>query len=63
MKIEDKISMYLKVNEENEGTYKEFFNKMLDKFGVSSPEELDDDEKKDFYDQIDAGWTAKKETD
>ena len=46
------------VNEESElqKKYKEFYAKMLDKFGVKSPGELDDDKKKEFYDAIEKGW-------
>ena len=46
-----------------EGTYDEFFQSALKKFGVSSPEDLDDEEKVKFFDYVDANWTAKKETD
>ncbi len=43
--------------------YQAFFNKKLKKYGVKSPEELDDDEKKKFYDEIDAEWEGDNETD
>ena len=46
-----------------EGTYDAFFKSALEKFGVSSPEELSDDSKVKFFDYVDANWTAKKETD
>ena len=46
-----------------EGTYEDFFQSALKKFGVSSPEDLDDEEKVKFFDYVDANWTAKKETD
>ena len=46
-----------------EGTYDAFFKSALEKFGVSSPEELSDDAKVKFFDYVDANWTAKKETD
>ena len=36
---------------------------MLAKFGVDSPEELDDDKKKEFFDAIDAGWESDDEED
>jgi hypothetical protein len=36
---------------------------MLKKYGVSSPAELDDEKKKKFFDDVDKGWQAKKETD
>ena len=45
-------------NEESElqKKYKEFYQKMLDKFGVKSPGGLDDDKKKEFYAAIEKGW-------
>ena len=46
-----------------EGTYEDFFQSALKKFGVSSPEDLDDEAKIKFFDYVDANWTAKKETD
>ena len=41
--------------------YKKFFNAALKKFKVSSPAELKGDQKKKFYDYIDAGWEADNE--
>ena len=35
--------------------------KALKKFGVSSPTELDDAKKKEFFDYVDKNWTGKKE--
>ena len=46
-----------------EGTYEDFFQSALKKFGVSSPEDLGEEEKVKFFDYVDANWTAKKETD
>lgn len=59
MKIENKIDMYLK--KMNEESYEEYFKKMLDKFGVSDPGELDDDKKKEFFAAVDAGYKSKDE--
>ena len=36
--------------------YKEFYDKMLNKFGVKSPGEMDDDKKKEFFNAIEKGW-------
>jgi hypothetical protein len=36
---------------------------MLEKFGVSSPAELEGDKKKEFFDAVDKGWKGKKEND
>ena len=41
--------------------YKKFFDAALKKFKVSSPAELEGDQKKKFYDYIDAGWEADNE--
>ena len=43
--------------------YKAFFQKALKKWGVSSPDEIKDDDKKEFYDYVDRNWKADKETD
>ena len=43
--------------------YQKFFNAALKKFGVSSPDELDDDKKKDFYNYVDANWKGDNESD
>jgi len=43
--------------------YQEFFEKMLKKHGVNSPDELEGDAKKKFFDEVDKGWKGKKETD
>ena len=42
--------------------YQQFFEKMLKKYGVKSPQELDDETKKKFYNEIENGWTAKDES-
>ena len=41
--------------------YKKFFNAALKKFKVNSPAELKGDDKKKFYDYIDANWDADNE--
>ena len=41
--------------------YQKFFNKALAKFGVDSPAELKDDEKKKFYDYVDKNWKGDHE--
>ena len=41
--------------------YKKFFDAALKKFKVSSPAELKGDQKKKFYDYIDAGWEGDNE--
>ena len=43
--------------------YQKFFRGALKKFGVSEPDKLPDEKKKEFYNYIDANWAADKETD
>lgn len=43
--------------------YKEYFAKMLKKYKVDAPDDLSDEDKKKFFDEVDAGWKADKETD
>lgn len=47
----------------SEDAYKEFFKKMLNKYGVKTPSELSDDKKKAFFNAVDKGWKANKESD
>ena len=44
-----------------EGEYEEFFQKAMKKFGISSPDELDDDKKKEFFNYVDDNFSAKNE--
>jgi|TARA_R110000824_G_scaffold352160_1_gene539226 hypothetical protein len=43
--------------------YQKFFNAALKKYGVSSPDDLKDEKKKDFYNYIDANWKGDNEND
>ena len=43
--------------------YKAFFNKTLKKYGVNEPDKLSADDKKKFFDEIDAGWEGDSEED
>ena len=43
--------------------YKAFFQKALKKWGVTSPDKIKDEDKKEFYDYVDRNWKADKETD
>lgn len=57
------MSEYNDLNEDDKAAYKAFFNKTLKQYGATSPSQLDDEKKKEFFDKIDKGWKAKKETD
>jgi len=67
MKIDVSFSEFMKmslgVNEANKGEYDDYFKKKLKKYGVKSPASLSKDDKKKFYDEVDAGWDAENETD
>jgi len=41
--------------------YDAFMKKMLEKYGVSSPKELDGDKKKKFFDEVDKEWESDAE--
>ena len=56
-----KKSLRKMIKEETE--YQLFFRKALDKYGVESPEDLDDDKKKEFFNYVDNNWDAENETD
>jgi chromosome segregation ATPase len=43
--------------------YQKFFNAALKKYRVSSPDDLDDEKKKDFYNYVDANWKGDNESD
>ena len=46
---------------ENSAEYKKFFDSALKKFGVTSPAELDDAKKKEFFDYIDKNYNSEDE--
>tara|TARA_Y100000401_G_C8316349_1_gene222689 strand:+ start:322 stop:975 length:654 start_codon:yes stop_codon:yes gene_type:complete len=46
-----------------ENRYEKFFQSAMKKFGISSPDELDDDKKKDFFNYVDKNYQAKNEKD
>ena len=46
-----------------ENAYEEFFQKAMKKFGIKSPADLDDDEKKKFFNYVDKNYKADNETD
>ena len=46
-----------------EGSYEDFFKSALEKWGVSEPDQLDDDEKSKFFNYVDANWSGENESD
>ncbi len=60
------LNRYYEINEitEDEDTkYQKYFRTALEKFGVSSPDQLSGDQKTDFFNYVDKNYAAKKETD
>ncbi len=52
------------LNEKEKGkNYKDFFKEKLKKYSVESPDELSDEDKKKFFDEIDAEWEGEGELD
>ena len=43
--------------------YQKFFRMALKKFGVSEPDKLPDEKKKEFYNYVDANWEGDNESD
>ena len=46
-----------------EGDYDAFFQSAMKKFGISSPDELEDDKKKEFFNYVDKNYKADNEKD
>lgn len=59
MDITKKIDKY--IFESGSAEYQAFFKKKLKEFGVSSPDELSDADKKKFFNQIEKEWTGDTE--
>jgi hypothetical protein len=47
---------------ETSAEYKKFFDGALKKFGVTSPAELDDDKKKEFFNYVDKNYNSDDES-
>lgn len=47
------------INEETE--YQNFFKKKLSKWKIKTPMELNKEEKKKFFDEVDKDWKSEKE--
>ena len=49
--------------EGDKAEYEAFFLKKLKKYGVEEPDELSDEDKKKFFDEIDKEWEGDNEED
>jgi len=59
----DSLVVEKDISEEDDSEYEAFFRKAMKKFGISSPDELDTDEKKkEFFDYIDKNYKGKSES-
>jgi hypothetical protein len=56
--IQEEVSKIL--NEETE--YQKYFKQMMDVFGIDSPQELSDKQKKKFFDFVSLGWNEDTDT-
>lgn len=43
-----------------EEDYQDFFRSMMKKWGIKSPNELDDEKKKEFFNDVSKEWKKKK---
>lgn len=62
------LNRYYDINELNEETgdgeeYKKFFKSALEKYGVTEPDQLEGDKKKDFFNYVDKNWVGDNESD
>ena len=46
---------------EKESDYDIYFKNKLKEYGVNSPNELNDEDKRKFFDDVDAGWKSEQE--
>ncbi|MBC8421910.1 MAG: hypothetical protein H8E03_00660 [Pelagibacteraceae bacterium] len=59
------LGRYYEINEEtgDKAEYQKFFQAALKKFGSSSPDQMDDEKKKAFFNFIDKNWQGDNEND
>jgi len=62
-KVADRIAIERQTifNEDGSEAYKQHFDSMLKKWNVSSPADIPDDKKDDFFKAVDDGYSAKNE--
>ena len=60
MNIIEKIDRFL--CEKESSSYKKFFNAKMKKWGIDDPQDLDTEERKKFFDEVDREWKAKNES-
>ena len=62
-KVADRVAIERQTifKEDGSEAYKKHFDSMLKKYNVSSPADIPDDKKDDFFNAVDAGYKAKDE--
>ena len=58
----DDTNVVSEAEEKNDGEYKKYFCKILKKYGADSVDDLSDEDKKKFFNEIESGWKAKDES-
>ena len=58
LNITEKVAMRVAGKGEK---YRKYFEKKLKKWNVSSPDEIPDDKKDEFFEEVDSGWNAEDE--
>jgi hypothetical protein len=58
--IQRELRRQIFLESERQERYQEFFRDMMDRFGVSSPAELSDEEKEDFFNSVALMWDEEK---
>lgn len=65
MSFYDYMSLFREAKEKKSGgrdEYEKFFQATLKKFGADSPQELDKDKRKEFFDYVNKNWKAQDES-
>lgn len=57
------FSDFIQEGKNDKEAYQKFFKAALKKFGVSEPDELEGEKKKEFFDYVDANWESDDEED
>ena len=54
-------SLRVKAQNKDRDTYQKFFRGVMNKWGIDSPTELSDEDKKKFFEDVDKGWQSDSE--
>ena len=60
-KIASRVAQrFLQALSDKQQEYREFFEGKLEEYGVDSPAELSEEDKKKFFNEVDKGWKGEK---